>query len=149
DLLEMAGVVPLGVAYDDQGPVVGDVVTALAAGAKALFCQPWGQTPSGQSLSAARAADLARVLEGHDVVVVEDDASGGSASGRPVSLGAHLPGQTVLVRSFSKTHGPDLRLAAIGGPSPVVDPVVERRYLGQGWSSRLVQSILLDLLTDV
>jgi DNA-binding transcriptional MocR family regulator len=29
-----------------------------------------------------------------------------------------------------------------------VEPIVERRYLGQGWSSRLVQSILLDLLTD-
>src|SRR6185369_13413279 len=59
-----------------------------------------------------------------------------------------LPEHTVLVRSFSKTHGPDLRLAAIGGPAAVVGPIVERRYLGQGWSSRLVQSILLDLLTD-
>jgi DNA-binding transcriptional MocR family regulator len=29
-----------------------------------------------------------------------------------------------------------------------VRPIVERRYLGQGWSSRLVQSILLQLLTD-
>ena len=148
DLLEMAGVVPLGVAYDDQGPVVADVAGAVAAGAKALFFQPWGQNPSGQSLSAARAADLATALEGRDVVVVEDDASAGNISGQPVSLGAHLPGQTVLVRSFSKTHGPDLRLAAIGGPASVVDPVVERRYLGQGWSSRLVQSILVDLLTD-
>ena len=148
DLLEMAGVVPLGVAYDDQGPVVADVAAALAAGAKALFFQPWGQNPSGQSLSAGRAADLAAALQGRDVVVVEDDASAGNISGQPVSLGAHLPGQTVLVRSFSKTHGPDLRLAAIGGPASVVDPVVERRYLGQGWSSRLVQSILLDLLTD-
>ena len=148
DLLEMAGVVPLGVAYDDQGPVVADVAGAVAAGAKALFFQPWGQNPSGQSLSAARAADLATALEGRDVVIVEDDASAGNISGQPVSLGAHLPGQTVLVRSFSKTHGPDLRLAAIGGPASVVDPVVERRYLGQGWSSRLVQSILVDLLTD-
>jgi DNA-binding transcriptional MocR family regulator len=81
-------------------------------------------------------------------VVVEDDASGGNVLGQPASVGTHLPRQTVLVRSFSKTHGPDLRLAAIGGPASVVDPVVERRYLGQGWSSRLVQSILLDLLTD-
>jgi hypothetical protein len=30
----------------------------------------------------------------------------------------------------------------------VVRPIVERRYLGQGWSSRLLQSILVDLLTD-
>ncbi len=30
----------------------------------------------------------------------------------------------------------------------MVDPIVERRYLGQGWSSRLLQSILVDLLTS-
>src|SRR5690242_2038791 len=148
DLLEMAGVVPLGVAYDREGPVVADVVAAVDAGAKVLFFQPWGQNPSGQSLSASRAEQLAQALAGRDVVVVEDDAAGGPASGPVVSLGLHLPDRTVLVRSFSKTHGPDLRLAAVGGPSAVVDPIVERRYLGQGWSSRLVQSILLELLTD-
>jgi DNA-binding transcriptional MocR family regulator len=148
DLLEMAGTVPLGVGYDAEGPVAADVVTALDAGAKVLFFQPWGQNPSGQSLSKARADELALVLEGRDVVVVEDDSAGGTPSGPPVSLGTFLPDRTVLVRSFSKTHGPDLRLAAVGGPTAVVRPIVERRYLGQGWSSRLVQSILLELLTD-
>jgi DNA-binding transcriptional MocR family regulator len=148
DLLEMAGAVPIGVAYDAEGPVVADVVAALEAGAKVLFFQPWGQNPSGQSLSPARAARLATAIAGRDVIVVEDDSAGGSPLGQPVSLGASLAGQTVLVRSFSKTHGPDLRLAAIGGPAQVVEPLIERRFLGQGWSSRLVQSILLELLTD-
>jgi DNA-binding transcriptional MocR family regulator len=147
DLLEMAGVVPLPVAYDAEGPVVADLVAAMDAGAKVLFFQPWGQNPSGQSLAHARAQALAAALAGRDVVVVEDDSAGGSPSGDPLSLGTHLPGQTVLVRSYSKTHGPDLRLAAIGGPRTVVDPIVERRYLGQGWSSRLLQSTLVDLLT--
>jgi DNA-binding transcriptional MocR family regulator len=148
DLLEMAGTVPLAVAYDAQGPVVADVRAALDAGAKVLFFQPWGQNPSGQSLSRVRASELATALDGRDVVVVEDDSAGGTPAGSSVSLGAFLPERTVLVRSYSKTHGPDLRLAAVGGPAAVVGPIVERRYLGQGWSSRLVQSILLDLLTD-
>jgi DNA-binding transcriptional MocR family regulator len=148
DLLEMAGAVPLGVTYDAEGPVVADVVAALDAGAKVLFFQPWGQNPSGQSLSTARADELAAALAGRDVMVVEDDSAGGTPSGSPASLGASMPERTVLIRSFSKTHGPDLRLAAIGGPAAVVDRLVERRYLGQGWSSRLVQSILLELLTD-
>jgi len=147
DLLEMAGVRPLPVAYDAHGPVVADVRAALEAGAKVLFFQPWGQNPSGQSVTSERALALAAVLGGRDVVVVEDDSAGGTPSGPPVSVGAQLPGQTVLVRSYSKTHGPDLRLAAIGGPRAVVDPIVERRYLGQGWSSRLLQSVLVDLLT--
>jgi DNA-binding transcriptional MocR family regulator len=148
DLLEMAGTVPIGVGYDAQGPVVADVTAAADVGAKVLFFQPWGQNPSGRSLSQARAEALANALARRDVVVVEDDSAGGTPSGPPVSLGALLPECTVLVRSFSKTHGPDLRLAAIGGPAAVVEPIVERRYLGQGWSSRLVQSILLGLLTD-
>ncbi len=147
DLLEMAGVVPLPVAYDADGPVVADVVAAMDAGAKVLFFQPWGQNPSGQSLAPGRAEALAAALAGRDILVVEDDSAGGSPSGDPLSLGTHLPGRTVLVRSYSKTHGPDLRLAAVGGPRTVVDPIVERRYLGQGWSSRLLQSILVDLLT--
>src|SRR3954468_14214588 len=148
DLLEMAGVVPLPVAYDGEGPVVADAVSAVTAGAKVLFFQPWGQNPSGQSLTPTRAQELSAALAGRDVVVVEDDSAGGSPSGEPLSLGSHLPGRVVLIRSYSKTHGPDLRLAAIGGPRTVVDPIVERRYLGQGWSSRLLQSILVDLLTS-
>jgi DNA-binding transcriptional MocR family regulator len=148
DRLEMAGTVPIGVTYDAEGPVVSDVVAALDAGAKVLFFQPWGQNPSGRSLSGARAGQLATALADRDPVIVEDDSAGGTPSGPQISLGVFLPDRTVLVRSFSKTHGPDLRLAAIGGPASVVAPIVERRYLGQGWSSRLVQSILLELLTD-
>jgi DNA-binding transcriptional MocR family regulator len=148
DLLETAGVVPIGVRYDAHGPVVGDVEAAVARGVKALFFQPWGQNPSGQSLTPARADQLANALDDHDVLVVEDDSAGGAPSGLQTSLGLRLPDRTLLVRSFSKTHGPDLRLAAAGGPERVVGPMVERRYLGQGWSSRLLQSILLVLVTD-
>ena len=52
------------------------------------------------------------------------------------------------ISSFAKSHGPDLRLAALGGPAAIIDPLTERRLLGQGWSSRLLQLLLLDLLTD-
>ena len=65
-----------------------------------------------------------------------------------VSLGAWLPERCAHIRSFSKSHGPDLRLAAVGGAASLVRPVVERRHLGQGWTSRLLQRLLLDLLTE-
>jgi DNA-binding transcriptional MocR family regulator len=54
----------------------------------------------------------------------------------------------VHVRSFSKSHGPDLRLAAMSGPEALLGEVRRLRQLGQGWSSRLLQRMLLDLLTD-
>ena len=39
-------------------------------------------------------------------------------------------------------------MAAIGGAASLVRPIVERRHLGQGWTSRLLQRLLLDLLTQ-
>ena len=81
-------------------------------------------------------------------MVVEDDHSGDIAQAPDVSLGRHLPGRTVHIRSYSKSHGPDLRLAAVGGAGDVVTAMADRRLLGPGWSSRLLQALLVELLTD-
>jgi DNA-binding transcriptional MocR family regulator len=132
---------------DDDGPVPAQLAAAVSAGVRAVFVQPRGQNPSGASLSPERAAELARALRGTDVLVVEDDSVGAIASTPAASLGAALPAQTLHVRSYSKSHGPDLRLAALGGPAALVDPLVDRRFLGQGWTSRLLQGVLVDLLT--
>jgi DNA-binding transcriptional MocR family regulator len=36
----------------------------------------------------------------------------------------------------------------VGGPSEIIDAVVRRRQLGPSWTSRLLQRVLLGLLTD-
>jgi DNA-binding transcriptional MocR family regulator len=54
----------------------------------------------------------------------------------------------VHIRSDSKSHGPDLRLAAVGGAGDVVTAVANRRLLGPGWSSRILQAVLLEMLDD-
>ncbi|GAA2639703.1 GntR family transcriptional regulator [Paractinoplanes durhamensis] len=149
DLLEALGVEPIGVDTDDEGMIPALLPAALAARPAAIFLQPRALNPTGASWSGSRAASLAEVLAlSPQTYAVEDD-SAADVSSRPlVSLGAHLPTQTIHVRSFSKSHGPDLRLAAVGGPSAVLDPILERRLLGQGWTSRLLQHLLLRLLTD-
>ncbi len=80
--------------------------------------------------------------------MIEDDHSGAISMAPDVSLAPWLPDRVVHVRSYSKTHGPDLRLAALGGPASLVDRLVARRMLGPAWTSRMLQSILLDLLTS-
>jgi DNA-binding transcriptional MocR family regulator len=80
--------------------------------------------------------------------VVEDDSAGAVAASAPISLGHWIPDQVIHIRSFSKSHGPDLRLAAMSGPTDVLREVIHRRQLGQGWSSRVLQRVLLSLLTD-
>jgi DNA-binding transcriptional MocR family regulator len=59
-----------------------------------------------------------------------------------------LPDQVLHIRSFSKSHGPDLRIAGLGGPIELIDQIVARRILGPGWTSRMLQTMLHDLLTD-
>jgi DNA-binding transcriptional MocR family regulator len=113
--------------------------------------QPRAQNPTGVSMSPNRAGDLAAAIRRakSSVIVVEDDHSGAISVGADVSLGVWLPDQVVHVRGFSKSHGPDLRIAALGGPAEVVDRLVARRMLGPGWTSRMLQTILLDLLVEL
>ncbi|MEU8243124.1 aminotransferase class I/II-fold pyridoxal phosphate-dependent enzyme [Actinoplanes missouriensis] len=149
DLLEVLGVSVIGVGTDACGMLPDQLGAALARRPAAVFLQPRALNPTGASWSPARAHALAAVLSGHpQVYVVEDDSAGDLSAGPLRSLGAHLPRQVVHVRSFSKSHGPDLRLAAVSGPATVLDPILERRLLGQGWTSRLLQHLLLSLLTD-
>ena len=147
DLVDAVGASVVGVPLDADGPALH----ALAADLRpvAFYLQPRAQNPTGVSMTRDRAAAIARFVSGiPDMVVVEDDHAGDIASAAPVSVGAFLPERTVHVSSFSKSHGPDLRLAAVGGPASLVSAVADRRLLGPGWSSRLLQAVLLDLLSD-
>ncbi|MGH9270698.1 MAG: PLP-dependent aminotransferase family protein [Ilumatobacteraceae bacterium] len=149
DLLEQLGCEVVGVDVDDAGLDVGQVRATLdAAPVAAVFVQPRAQNPTGSALTTARAADLATLLSGTTTLVVEDDHANDISGSALVSLGSWLPERTVHIRSFSKSHGPDLRLAAIGGAGDVVAAVANRRLLGPGWSSRLLQALLLALLRD-
>ena len=147
DLLESIGVHLIGVAVDADGIVPHELASAVTDGVRAVFLQTRAHNPTGASLTQARVGQLAAVLRDTDVMAVEDDSAGAISSSPAFSLGSYLPEQTLHVRSFSKSHGPDLRLAALSGPARLVDPIAERRRLGQGWTSRLLQSVLLDLLT--
>jgi DNA-binding transcriptional MocR family regulator len=152
DLLDQLGVERLPVAIDEFGIVPESFAQALTLGPSAVILQPRAQNPTGASMPPERAEELARLLRKHkrtaDTVVIEDDHSGEISIAPDVSLGRWLPERVIHVRSFSKSHGPDLRIAALGGPASLIDPIVARRMLGPGWTSRMLQKILHDLLTD-
>lgn len=148
DLLERTGAEIVPVDLDEQGITPASLALALLDDPVAVFVQPRAQNPTGVSMSAARCAELAQLLDGTSCVIVEDDHSGDIATGPDVSLGHHLPDRIVHIRSYSKSHGPDLRIAAVGGAADVLDPLVARRMLGPGWTSRLLQATLVELLTD-
>jgi DNA-binding transcriptional MocR family regulator len=150
DLLESVGATVVGVPIDEHGlrpDALGEALKAYDP--VAVYLQPRAHNPTGASLTARRVDELADVLAAYpEVTIVEDDHAGDIATAPPVSLGTRLPARTVHVAGFSKSHGPDLRLAALGGPAAVITAVADRRLLGPGWSSRLLQAVLLDLLTS-
>jgi DNA-binding transcriptional MocR family regulator len=150
DMLDVLGaeIVPLDL--DAEGVTVASLTRALKRRPAAVVLQPRAQNPTGVSMTPGRAEALARAVRRarSSAIVVEDDHSGSISVGPDVSLGTWLPDQVVHVRGFSKSHGPDLRIAAVGGPASVLDRVVARRMLGTGWTSRMLQTILLDLLVE-
>lgn len=148
DLLEQLGAEVIGVGLDEEGPIADELATALERDPSMVFLQPRAQNPTGTALSEARAEELARLLAPGRSIVVEDDHCGDVASSPLVSLGRWLPERTVHIRSFSKSHGPDLRLAAVGGAGELIDAVTTRRLLGPGWSSRILQAVVVALLDD-
>jgi DNA-binding transcriptional MocR family regulator len=151
DLVEALGAEVVPIALDASGVTPDSLRQALAAQPVAVVLQPRAHNPTGVSTTVARAEQLVRVLRrqrGEMPWIIEDDHSSGISVAPDVSLGAWLPDRVVHVRSYSKSHGPDLRIAALGGPSSIVDRIVARRMLGPAWTSRMVQTILLDLLTS-
>jgi len=149
DLLEQMGCEVVGIDVDDDGPSVAGLRAALAIGpVRAVVLQPRAQNPAGACLTPARARALAGALDGTATIVIEDDHANAISTAPLVSIGRARPEHTVHIRSFSKSHGPDLRLAAVGGAGDIVSQVANRRLLGPGWSSRLLQAVLLELLRD-
>ncbi len=152
DLLDVLGAEAVPVRLDEHGVLPDSLARALVRRPVAVLLQPRAQNPTGASMTLERAEALARVIRSasdvDELVVIEDDHSGLISTAGDVTLGGALPGRVVHVRSFSKSHGPDLRIAALGGPRELVDHIASRRMLGPGWTSRMLQTILLDLLTD-
>jgi DNA-binding transcriptional MocR family regulator len=148
DLLDQLGAEVIGVDLDEEGISLAGLQAALERKPSLVFLQPRAQNPTGITTSGRRARAVAKALKGTGAIVVEDDHIGDIATAPPISVGTWLPSQTVHVRSFSKSHGPDLRMAAVGGAGDVVDALATRRLLGPGWSSRILQAVLLAMLSD-
>lgn len=150
DMLERAGAEIIGVPIDEQGVLPDRLADALHRRPVLALLQPVAHNPTGRSMSAERVDTVASLFADHapDTWIIEDHHAGDLVAGSVPSIGAHLPERVVHIHSFSKSHGPDLRIAAVSGASEPIAAVVDRRRLGPSWTSRLIQHLLLALLRD-
>lgn len=148
DMLDLAGARVVGIPLDRDGPRPDVLADEMAADPVAIVIQPRAHNPTGVHISRERTRAIAELVRGTRTFLIEDDHSTGAAGVPIESVGEFLPERVVHIHSFSKSHGPDLRIAAIGGPGDVVGEIVRRRQLGPSWTSRLIQQILLEMLRD-
>jgi len=148
DLLAAMGYTLVPVPVDDLGICPGELAAALARGAGAVIVTPRAQAATGAAWDADRAAEIGDVLRRYPAVGVIEDDHAGPVAGVPAFSACQRADRWVILRSVSKSLGPDLRLAVVAGDEATVTRVAGRQALGTGWVSYQLQEMVADMWAD-
>ncbi|RJP52915.1 MAG: PLP-dependent aminotransferase family protein [Anaerolineaceae bacterium] len=141
----------LPVPVSQEGMDPGALSAALSRNRpKLMYTVPNFQNPSGISYSEQNRRELARVLEGTDTLLIEDDPYGelrftGCAKPSFMEL---VPQNTVLLGSFSKSLVPGLRLGWVVAPSELMQKLITAKQAADLHTSHFTQSIVCQFLRD-
>jgi DNA-binding transcriptional MocR family regulator len=148
DILEDLGVKIIPVECDRDGPMVDSLQQALLQRPTAFLFQPRLHSVTGNTVSRSRLDLLGDLLAETDTLIIEDDGIGDISDMPPVSLGGRFPDRTIHIVSYSKTLGPDLRLAVLSSSSTIIEQIQSYRSFSAGWTSRILQGATAWLLRD-
>ncbi len=148
DILEDFGVKIIPVMCDEHGPTPESLHAALKERPTAFVFQPRLHSVTGQTVSADRMAELGDILQGSKTLIIEDDGLGDISTAPSQSLGNRFPDRTIHILSYSKTLGPDLRLAVLSSSALIVEQIQSYRAFSAGWTSRVLQGATAWLLRN-
>jgi DNA-binding transcriptional MocR family regulator len=147
DLLHALSLIPVPVAVDDEGLI--PAALQAAGSAEAIIVTPRAQNPTGAAFSERRARHLRAILrQKPDLLLIEDDHAGPVAGPTYITLVEASRPRWAVVRSMSKSLGPDLRLAIMAGDAQTMARVEGRQALGIRWVSHILQRLVVLLLRD-
>lgn len=134
-----------GVDLCDDGPdlaMFGRVVEEHAP--KFFYGIPNSQNPSGRTYAEETRRAIARILEGTDTILYEDDAFGELFfDGRPrPPVKKYLPEAAILSGSFSKIVAPGMRIGWLLAPEPILQQFNVAKQAADLHSNFLCQVIL-------
>jgi DNA-binding transcriptional MocR family regulator len=148
DLLAALGLTAVPMPLDERGVRPDTLASALGRGCRAVLLTPRAQAPTGAAWDEGRAAELAGVLAARPRArAIEDDHAGPVSGSAALSI-AGSAHQWAVIRSVSKSLGPDLRLAVLAGDAVTVSRVEGRQALGPGWVSGVLQETVAELWSD-
>lgn len=115
------------VALDAEGIEPGALdAAAQNSGAKALYCVPSLQNPTGAVMGLERRQALIEVARRRGLTLIEDDAYGGLQSAPPPLLGTLAPDITYSLFGLAKLVAPSLRVCYVVTPdAPATERLVE------------------------
>ncbi|HEM6718351.1 TPA: transcriptional regulator PtsJ [Citrobacter koseri] len=148
-MLRYAGFSAIPVGVDSEGMQPEMLEQALKNGARAVILTPRAHNPTGCSLSASRAAALQNIVAKYPqaLVIIDDHfALLSSSPWHPVIAPETL--HWSVVRSMSKTLGPDLRLAIVASDPATSARLRLRLNSGSQWVSHLLQDLVHACLSD-
>jgi DNA-binding transcriptional MocR family regulator len=147
DLLHALSLVPVPIAVDDEGLLPFAIQRAGAA--EAIIVTPRAQNPTGAAITERRGRQLRAILRQRpELLVIEDDHAGPIAGAPHVTLVEPSRERWAVVRSVSKSLGPDLRLAIMAGDPRTIARVEGRQTLGIRWVSHILQGLVVALWRD-
>jgi DNA-binding transcriptional MocR family regulator len=122
-----------GVALDGEGLIPEALDAAFArTGARALYCMPTLQTPTGAVMSTARREAIAAVLRRHDAWAIEDDVYAFLAPAARPALAFLAPERVCYVTTLAKSLAPGLRAGALVVPEALRNRI-NAALRGTGW----------------
>lgn len=149
DLLRALGLILEPVAIDDFGLIPAELERVLKTRVAACILTPRAQNPTGAALDDRRARELRKLFDMYgEVLVIEDDHAGPVAGAPAITVCHRKKERWAVVRSVSKSLGPDLRLAVLAGDATTIARVEGRQNLGAGWVSHILQGLVEVLWSD-
>jgi DNA-binding transcriptional MocR family regulator len=141
---------PVPVPTDDRGIRTDLLADAFAAtGARALYCQPTYQNPTGSVLATERRQQVLAIARDAGAFVIEDDYARWLSHDRPAPpplIADDDDGRVVQIASITKVTSPNLRIGALIARGPVAERLRSLRVVDDFFVPRPLQEAAIELL---
>jgi DNA-binding transcriptional MocR family regulator len=146
-----AGIRVVPVPTDSDGIIPELLAETFArTGARALYCQPLYQNPTGTVLSAPRRRAVLDVAAAVGAFVIEDDFARLLGHGGPLPpplLSQDTDGRVIYITSLTKPVSPSLRIGAIISRGPVAARLRTMRVVDDMFIGRPIQEATIELVS--